>query len=168
MLNTSPFGVGVDFTCEYDTSVEVASTSFNVEDVSIDGTHSSSGTLDSGFTLSVGDGNTIILGDDITFKTTWSLTFADVSPHYESCLLTQGTQTVPLVKDGCMASALGVEKVSASSNEVAIKYKTFIIENETAATQTILCNLKLCSLLLNCAKANTCPADGTDIFYRFE
>ena len=158
---TSPFGVGVDFTCDYMTSVELTSSPFAVQDVSISGTHSSSGTLDGGFTLTAGDESTIILGDDITLKTAWSLNLSDVSPHYESCSVTHGAKTVAVVKDGCMAATLGAELVANDSgvtNEVSMKYKTFSVEDETATTQTVTCNVKLCTGAANCAytDAATC------------
>ena len=170
-LITSPLGVGVDFTCDYDTAVNVQSGAFTVEDVSISGTQSSIGSLDDGFTFTAGDGTPLVLGNDITIKTTWSVVLSDVSPHYERCSVKHGDQEVPIVKDGCMASTLGAELVANASgvrNEVSMKYKTFTIENETAATQSITCNVKLCASG-NCAKnpAGTCPTASADTPYGY-
>ena len=116
-----------------------------------------------GFTLTAGDEISIVLGND-TIKTTWSVGLSDVSLHYESCSVTHGGQEVPIVKDGCMASTLGVELVAYASgvtNEVSMKFKTFTVENETAATQLVTCNIKLCASG-NCAKTGTCPAAAAD------
>ena len=165
-LITSPLGVGVDFTCNYDTAVNVQSGAFTVEDVSIFGTQSSIGSLDDGFTFTAGDGTPLVLGNDITIKTTWSVVLSDVSPHYESCSVIHGDQEVPIVKDGCMASTLGGELVANTAgvtNEVSMKYKTFNVENETAATQSVTCNVKLCASGY-CAKglAGTCSTASSD------
>ena len=126
--------------------------------------------MDDGFTLTAGDGTPIVLGNDITIKTTWSVALSDVSPHYESCSVTHGDQEVPIVKDGCMASTLGAELVANApgvGNEVSMKFKTFTVENETAATQLVTCNIKLCASG-NCAKTGTCPAAAADALYGYQ
>ena len=166
---TSPHGVGVAFTCNYDSSVNVQSGPLTVQDVSIGGSHTSSGTLDGGFTLTAGDG-TILLGDDIIVTAAWTLALSDVYPHYESCLVKHGTSVgVPIVKNGCMASTLGAEVVANPAdvtNEVSIKYKTFSVEDESATTQVVTCTVKLCAAG-NCARAAKCPTSTADTPYKY-
>ena len=159
MVNTSPLGASVDFTCTYDAKVAVSSSPFTVQDVSISGTHSASGTLDLGFTMLAGDGSAIILGDDIVVKTSWALDLLDITPHYENCHILQGTKSVSIVKNGCMASALGAESVANAvgvTDSVSMKYKTFLIEDEDATKQKVSCDIKLCAGTTNCARASIC------------
>ena len=166
---TSPFGVGVDFTCNYDSIVQVASAAMTVQDVSITGTHSASGELNLGFTMTAGDGSAIILGNDLVVTTLWSLDISDVSPHYENCEVTQGSVAVAIVKDGCMATTLGAEPVANAlgvTNSVVMKYKTFTIEGEEATTQEVTCDIKLCAGTTNCAKDKSCAK--SDDPYGFE
>ena len=154
---TSPFGVGVDFQCVYDTAITVSSDAFMVQDISITGTHTSAGTLDTGFNMVVGDGSPIVLGDDLTVTTTWQLELAGVQPHYKNCAVLQGAEAeVQLMKDGCMSETLGVELVANANgitNSVSMKYKTFLIKDEPTTTQTLLCNVMLCKGTVNCARA---------------
>ena len=169
MIITSPFGVGVDFTCDYDSKVAVSSSPFTVQDVSISGAHSASGTLDLGFTMLAGDGSAIILGDDIVVKTSWALDLSDISPHYENCEVTQGTKYVSIVKDGCMASTLGAASVANAAgvtDSVSMKYKTFTIEDEVATTQEVTCDVKLCAGTTNCAKALICTQSNDPYGYQ--
>ena len=77
MINTSPLGVGVDSTCNYDSEVEVSAGPFTIQDVSITGTLIASGTLDLGFTMLAGDGSDILLGNYIVLKTSWTLDLSD-------------------------------------------------------------------------------------------
>ena len=156
---TSPFGVGVGFTCIYDSSVEVSSDAITVQDVSISGTHSAAGNLQLGFTMTAGDGSAILLGNDLVVTTTWSLDISGISPHYEKCEVTQGTATISIVKDGCMATTLGAKAVANESevtNAVIMEFKTFLVEGEVTTTQLVTCDVKLCSGTANCAKDLSC------------
>ena len=153
---TSPFGVGVDFQCVYDTTVSLSSDPFTVEDVTVTGTHTASGFLNTGFVMVAGDDSPIVLGDEITLTTTWQLDIAGVQPHYLNCAVTQGAKDVQLIVDGCMSNTLGVETVANANGEtnlVSMKYKTFKIEDETATTQTVTCDVMLCQGTDNCARA---------------
>lgn len=148
--------MGVDFQCDYDTSVEVISSEFTVEDVSISGTHTAAGNLKSGFTMVAGDNSPIVLGNDVTVTTTWALTIAGVTPHYKNCAVTHGAQDVDITKDGCMSGTLGasiVPQTGGLTNAVSMKYKTFTIEGETATSQTVSCDVQLCQGTENCARA---------------
>ena len=169
MVNTAPLGASVEFTCTYDSKVAVSSTPFTVQDVSITGTHSSTGSLDLGFTMLAGDGSAIILGDDIVVKTSWALDLSDITPHYANCQITQGKKSVSIVKNGCMASALGAESVANAggvTDSVSLKYKTFVIENEVATTQKVSCDIKLCAGTTNCAKALICTQSNDPYGYQ--
>lgn len=162
-VNTSPLGVGVTFVCDYATSVLVETNAFTVQDISITGTHSDAGSLKDGFTLSAGDGTPTLLGNDLTVKTSWTLDLPDVSLHYAACSVNQGALSVPIVKDGCMATILGAELIptaSGVSNEVAMKYATFTLENELATEQIVICDVKLCTGTVNCAYDKTTCVSG--------
>ena len=165
---TSPFGVGVDFTCIYDSSVEVSSDAITVQDVSISGTHSASGNLQLGFTMTAGDGSAIVLGNDLVVSTTWSLDIPGISPHYQKCEVTQGAATVLIIKDGCMATTLGAEAVAKDAgvtNAVGMKYQTFLIEGEVSTSQLVTCDVKLCSGTANCAKDSSCKKNDDPYGY---
>ena len=158
-----------DFTCVYATKFELVSNPLIVQDVSITGTQSASGTLDHGFTMSAGDGSAIILGNEIVVQTSWSLELSDVSLHYENCAVTQGEYTILIVKDGCMASSLGAELVANAAtvtDQVSMKYRTFTIEGEVATTQEVKCDIKLCAGTTNCAKSTTCVRSNDPFNYQ--
>lgn len=153
---TTPFGVGVDFQCNYKTSVELSSEAFTVQDVSMSGTHTAIGSLDTGFNMVAGDGSTIVLGNEITVTTTWELNIAGVQPHYRNCAVIHGEEEVQIIKDGCMSETLGVEtvaNVAGVTNAVSMKLKTFMMENASAATQTVACTVMICQGTGNCARA---------------
>ena len=157
-LKTSPLSAGVNFVCDYSTSVDVQSDAFIVQDVSIHGTQSGYGSLTGGFTLSAGDGTPTVLGNELTVTALWTLNLSDVSAHYDSCSVTQGTQSVSIVKYGCMATTLGAQLVpnaSGVTNEVSMKYKTFTVENEVATEQIVTCDVKLCTGTTNCVHDKT-------------
>ena len=82
-----------------------------------------------------------------------------ISPHYEKCEVTQGTATISIVKDGCMATTLGAKAVANESevtNAVIMEFKTFLVEGEVTTTQLVTCDVKLCSGTANCAKDLSC------------
>lgn len=151
-LITSPHGVGVTFKCYYDATVSVSAADFVVTPVSIAGTYSSTGTLDSGFHLTVGP-SPIILGDIVTVTATWDVTIASVSYHFSGCNVSHGNSGVDIIRDGCIATLLGV---TTPANGV-YNYKTFHIDGETGTTQKMTCSLTICNGSSNCAKASTCP-----------
>jgi len=157
---TSPFGVGVDFTCSYDTTVTLTSEEFDVQDVSVEGTHTSSGTLDGGFTLTAGTGEAIVLGEIINVAAAWSLAIDNIEPYFKSCIVTHGDKTVSVIKDGCHATVLGATAPASTETSVAFDFRTFVIEGETATGQTVACDVQLCAAETNCAKVATCPTDA--------
>lgn len=164
---TTPFGVGVDFSCKYDSAFSVSSADFTVEDISITGEISSNGDLTNSMTMVAGDPDTAtVLGNDVKVSTTWALALTDVSFHYKACAVTQGTKTVELIKDGCRSSILGVEHVGRLfANKIEMKYKSFMIDGETATQQSVTCDIQICDGLqaatTHCESVSQPPACNT-------
>jgi hypothetical protein len=160
VLNTAPHGVGVDFTCEYSTSVSVKSNEFDLTPVTVSGSTSAEGELDSGFHLTVNnnDGTTIVLGASVDVSVTWDLSFDDVSHHYKECTVghVNGNTNVALIKEGCHAADIGVGAPSGAD----FSFETFTIEGESGTTQVITCKVEICNGAGNCAKGDTCPSNS--------
>jgi len=96
-LSTSPHGVGVTYKCHYLTRISVTAADFTVTPVSIIGTESNTGTLDTGFHLSVTP-TPIILGDIITVTATWDVTIAAISYHFDKCTVSHATKGIDIIK----------------------------------------------------------------------
>ena len=166
-VDSTPGIASVDFRCTYDTTIDVTSAEFDVEDVSISGTTSGTGKLDTGFELTVGDGSAIILGQAVTVKAEWSVKLSDVSPHFEECKVHHGDKDVTVVKQGCIAGAVGLTDLTPTSDTVSYEMKTFTIDGVTGKNQRMECQIKLCATTSdgspkNCAKEPACPVDGND------
>jgi hypothetical protein len=167
-INTSPFGVDVDFVCTYKTTVTVASDDFTVQDVTIAGSTSSTGTLDQGFTLTVGDGTKIILGQMVTATAKWEVTLSDIAPHFRLCILHHGGKEVVIIKDGCISATLGMTDLTPASDSVSVSFRTFTIDSAQPTTaQRLQCHIRLCPDGTNCAKAHVCPKDDDDHHYGY-
>ena len=163
MIITTPFGVGVDFTCSYDSAFAVSSNDFTVQDISITGSHSSTGDLTNSMTMVAGDPDTAtVLGNDVNVATTWALALTDVSFHYKGCTVAQGTKTVTLIDTGCRSGTLWVEHVQNNDpQKIEMKYKSFMIDGESATEQSVTCDIQICSGTSSCVRngviSPSCP-----------
>lgn len=159
---TTPFGVGVDFTCSYDSAFDVSSTAFTVQDISITGAFSGNGDLTDSMSMVAGTGSDIVLGNDVKVATTWSLAVGNTSFYYKGCTVAQGTKTVKLIDTGCRSSTLNVEHVSnTDAQKIEMKYKSFMIDGETGSEQTVTCKIQICSGTSNCVRngvTESCPS----------
>merc|ERR1712157_526844 len=160
-LNTDFTSASVDYKCTYKTEITVSSADFTVQDVTILGTETGTGTLDQGFSLTVGDGTPTTLGGLVDVKATWEVTLSGFSFHFAECNVKHGnTHKVPVIKDGCHSKPLGATAPTSSGNEVTYKYKTFTVENETTKVQTMECSITICSGSAICTRGSSqdCPA----------
>jgi len=168
---TSPFGVGVDFTCSYGSTVSITSGDFTVQDVSVTGTQTGSGNLATGWTLNAGFGDTIVLGGMINVIAIWSMSISGIEPYLKSCTINHGSKSVAVMKEGCHSTVLGVEaSPTTNANSVAFSYRTFMIEDEAENTQSVTCDVQLCATGSNCVRdssENACPNSGADKNYGY-
>ena len=58
VIITTPFGVGVDFSCSYSTTFAVSSETYDVQDISISGTITGTGDLTNTMKMVAGDSTT--------------------------------------------------------------------------------------------------------------
>jgi len=166
---TSP-DVSVGFTCTYATTVTLTSDDFTLIDVTVSGSQVGFGDLDNAFTLTAGEvGDKIVLGNDITVKAEWPLSLSGIYPHFLSCdVSTAGNQVISIIKAGCISKTLKVKTPIGDKNYVQFNYRTFAVENQESATQSIHCEVKICPGTTNCAKDVSCPSSGTDLLYDFQ
>lgn len=167
-LVTSPAGVAVAFQCSYDVRLSLTSEEFDVQDVSVTGVQTAVGNLESGFKLTAGQsgiGN--VLGSDIIINTEWESPLTNISPHYESCEVVQGTTTVSVLKSGCLAEVVNAGNLVGNFEMVQFSYTTFLVHGESVLKQVIKCNVKLCTGNNNCATSANCPADSVDADYGY-
>ena len=97
-INTDYSSASVEYKCTYETDITVTSAEFTVQDVTILGTETGTGTLDAGFSLAVGDGTATILGGLVDVKAEWEVTLSGFSFHFAECNVKHGTHKVPVIK----------------------------------------------------------------------
>lgn len=168
VLETTPWGVGVNFVCRYSTTISLSTVDFKVEKVNFDGHHAEEGDLTGGFTLAIGpDGGPFKLGDRATVTATWAVTtLSTISFHFNKCTVTHGTNSIDIVKDDCYSETVGTKYEAAEKTSVkqVFSYKTFRIADQDITTQSMTCKIKLCIAGKPCPKAVMdlmCPA-GTE------
>lgn len=161
-VTTTPFGVGVTFHCAYAMALDVSSSAFQVQPVSISGMKQERGNLKDGFAMSLkyGMDSHMLLGAVQEVTVDWSVTtLPDVSFFFDNCQVHQATYAIDVVKGSCYSKVLQVQKHDGTSTRQSFGYKTFTIANHHSNEQKITCTIKLCFDQI-CGKATTqekCP-----------
>ena len=151
--------MSIEFECRYSTNIQLDSTDFEVQSVSIHGSTAGSGTLTSGFTiaLSNADGSdSYILGTVQTVTVSWSVEMPSLDFYLTDCGVKHNTQRVNVIGGRCYSYLLHAKPV-ADDNAVAFSYRTFQVDGEDGNTLSVVCDVKICSGT-GCDHPNTCPA----------
>merc|ERR1712150_454467 len=129
------------------------------------------GSLSAGFSL-VPKGlknNEILMGQKMEVEATWIVSkLDDITFLFEECTVSQEASYVYLIKDGCYANKLEVQKHS-TGREVqrqSFSYKTFMISNTVSRNQTLKCRIKLCHVG-QCLTYTECPTEEQMLPYNF-
>jgi len=189
-LLTTPFGIGVMYTCSYPLAVTVQSSNFTAQVVSQQGKTTGVGNLAKGFEMSLNDLGPndpveFILGAILKIGISWTLSATSesgldkLSFWIDNCYVSHGSKNIYVVKQGCFAHALEVTDLAGDdSRSAAFEYKLFKGVGENSATQSITCTANVCDT----SKASTesgycgkptnstsqCPKNGDDIYYGFK
>ena len=175
---TTPFGASVNFECQYDLTIDVASQDYTVSGASVVDTFHGTGSLAAGFqmTLNNGDATDFMLGFNLPVAITWSVTALaeKLSFAITDCTVEHGTTAIMVAKGGCYADKLDVQP---EENNQAFTYPVFKGVGETVPEQTITCSIKICdcksagdcNYLGLCKSTNwrDCPKSGDDQFYEY-
>lgn len=167
---TTPFGAAVTFECIYSMTVEVSTQSYTVNGVSVTDTFSASGSLASGFvmTLDTDGDNQFLMGRVLPVAVTWSVTGISTLTFYlKQCTVTHGSTKILIVKDGCYSAALEVEP---QSNIQGFSFRVFKGIGESSPSQSIECTVDLCEIseCQNPTSDSQCPTAGNDSFYNYK
>lgn len=150
---TTPFGVGILFSCEYERSVQISS-NFDVNTITAFGTKESSGTgnLAGGFSMDLSgaenDGR-FIMGSEMNVAVNWAVSLPDVSYAITDCAVTHGDVNVAIVDGGCYAATVNAAQTSANS----FIWTVFKGVDQDGVSQSIDCTIQLCQ---NCAAPTSC------------
>jgi len=190
-LVTTPFGIGVMYTCSYPLSVDIQSSNFTAQVVSQQGQKDGMGSLAGGFEMQLNDLGPndpfeFILGAILKIGVSWSMPadtaskLDSLSFWLDSCYVSHGSKDIYVVKNGCFANALEVTDLEGdTSRSAAFNYKLFKGVGENSATQSITCCAKVCDTAITnstlvgyCGKptnsTSQCPKAGDDIYYDFK
>jgi hypothetical protein len=189
-LLTTPFGIGVMYTCSYPLSVDIQSSNFTAQVVSQQGQKDGMGSLAAGFEMKLNDLGPndpfeFILGAILKIGVSWGMPDSDglldsLSFWLDSCYVSHGSKDIYVVKNGCFANALEVKDLEGdTSRSAAFNYKLFKGVGENSATQSITCCAKVCDTAVTnstlpgyCGKptnsTSQCPKAGDDIYYDFK
>jgi len=153
---TTPFGVGIMFSCEYSRSVTISS-DFDVNTVTSFGTKESSGigNLAGGFSMDLSgaenDGR-FIMGSEMHVGINWAVTLPDVSYSITDCTVTHGDISVDIVDGGCYAQTVN----AASTGSNSFIWTVFKGVDQDGVQQSISCTIELCKY---CAAPTSCPVN---------
>merc|ERR1719361_1527405 len=82
-VGTGSSDVELHFHCAYATTIEVTSAEFEVQSQSVVSGMHGTGTLDAGFSLTIAQGDTVILGSDVEVTASWEVTtLSDLSFYF--------------------------------------------------------------------------------------
>ena len=173
--------------CEYSTSVSIASNKFEVQAASADADLHQTGDLSSGFHLNLYSdsgfsdviGETIFIGQRIWARVEWGVHSAQTQVNFyvnncEVHLEDTPPVVASIVEENCYSSALGVTKVGNQwivPENSAFTFTSFSSNGQQVKSQevTVKCDVKLCLLSDNKCNINTeesqCPRAGTG--YKF-
>jgi len=173
-IMTTPFGVGMLFSCQYSTVIELSSVSYTVEDVSISDSQSGRGDWSSTFSLAINGGSDsdLILGQMLPVAVSWSASGLDgqLDFYIRTAVVTHGSTMVAIAKESCLSDAAGAVAISDSGLTKSFEYKLFKGVNEDTTEQTIDVSVVICKAG-ECAKASSsadCPQDGENQFYNYQ
>ena len=151
------------FVCSYPMEVQVASEAYEVNDVTISGQHTSTGSLTDGFSMLLNKGNKspVLLGKVLTVEVNWTVSLLGVTFYPKKCTIQHGGVDVDLISGGCLSNALQVTKIGQyDTTKYIFEYKTFQVDGAVGNEQQMNCVVKLC--LNNCDNPKTdesCPSD---------
>jgi len=165
----APVSSAVTFTCEYDTTVQVASQNLTVNGATAIGATSATGSLVDGFQLSlwtdqnmtdaVTDDN-LFIGAKVYGSLDWSVTTAaNLTFTIDECTVESNNQEVAFIKDGCYSNTLGADKVASSGNvEKNFAFNSFTLGNaqNIQMNATVACTVVVCETG-NCNSPSSCP-----------
>ena len=167
---TTPLGASIVFTCNYDTTVELASESYTVAGASVVDTLTGTGSLSAGFAMSLnnGEGAAFLMGDNMQVGITWAVTtLSTLTYRITQCDVQHGSTVITIVKDQCYAATLGVVP---DANDQGFAYQVFKGVGETDENQIITCTVTICESG-QCVYPTSnieCPYVGDDDHYDFE
>ena len=168
----SPFGVGIFFSCEYPLKFTVSSTTYAVEDVTTEGTHSAEGSLAGGFEMKLNNGaaTKFVLGAFLPVDVTWAVTaMSGLLFNLEQCTVTHGKTTVDIIKGFCYAEAVEAKPMINTSTTQGFRFKVFKGFGESAEDQSLSCDVVMCAFG-KCGLPDSndqCPNLGEDALYSY-
>jgi len=164
----APVSSAVTFTCEYDTTVEVASQNLTVNGATAIGATSATGSLVDGFALSlwtdqnmtdaVTDDN-LFIGAKVYGSLDWSVTAANLTFTVDECTVESDGKEVAFIKDGCFSNTLGAEPKASSGNvEKNFAFNSFTLGDaqNIQMNATVACTVVVCESG-NCNTPSSCP-----------
>lgn len=164
IVETTPFGVGVQFKCTYAMTATVTSDPFSVQTVNISGSKASKGDLSDGFSMALGGGveSALVLGTRQEVTTSWKVTtLSKISFHFDECKIIQDTSEVSVIKNKCYSEALKVTKNEGSGTEQSFSYQTFMVNGASGHEQKVSCILTLCMDACQMPETDdVCPGRG--------
>jgi len=122
-IKTSSADIAVEFTCMYGMDVTVSSAKYTINAVAASGVTSSTGSLSDGFQFTVTSADDFSLGSVINVAATWEVSLPRLSYYFEQCEVQQDTESVVLIKNGCISGALSVGELNMSGATLSFNYK---------------------------------------------
>jgi hypothetical protein len=182
-LYNRPAAATLDASCEYSTSVSIASDQMEVIAATADANLHKAGDLSDGFHLNLYSESTrtneivdtVFIGQRIWAQVEWDVISAQTQVNYyvNNCnvhLDDTPDVVASIVEGNCYSSALGVTKLGSSwivADNSAFTFSSFSSNGHSAQSQqvTVKCDVKLCLLSDNKCTINTvqnqCPRIGS-------
>jgi hypothetical protein len=165
----APVSSAVTFTCEYETTVQVASQNLTVNGATAIGATSATGSLVEGFDLTlwtdqnmtdaVTDDN-LFIGAKVYGSLDWSVTTAvNLTFAIDECTVKSDNKEVAFIKDGCYSNTLGADKKADSGNtEKNFAFNSFTLGDaqNIQMNATVACTVVVCETG-NCPEPVACP-----------
>jgi hypothetical protein len=162
------------YKCEYGTTIQVSSSDFKVDHVSIGGEQIGQGDLKGGFSISFINGaadQSFVLGSTQGVDVTWAVTtLTGVDFFVNKCQVKDGTNSVMIVNEQCHSSALKVTRLThptSVTNIRSFEYPVFVLVGVTSSDMSLECEIKICSNCVNPTTDENCPSTGTDTAYTY-
>jgi len=182
VVETTPYGITIAFSCQYPTKISLSTDTYSVEDVSISDSLTSTGDWSSAFGLTLIENNkaaeNIMLGDILGVRLSWQAgdLGSKMSFQTDECTVTHGDLSVAVVKAGCYAGVIQTEAFTGKWTGLALgevvnsfQYKTFRSPGLDTKEQTISCSLTVCPVesCYRPASDEACPSEGHDFLYHY-
>ena len=166
-LVTTGYCQDISFLCSYPLRYEFTGDEYNLRKIAVKSSETNDGDLKTGFTMTTSIANGVItIGSMMEVDIAWAVSTLDkVTFHYEECTVTQGQNSVAVIKEMCFATALSTKPDDDNSKtKQGFSFRSFTFENAIETKQQLKCKIVLCVEGLSCDATtvtdNDCPADA--------